>query len=187
MKLILSLTLTVAVSLLGSACFAQLSYVESTDGDLSGLFGSPTQLTFAVGLNTITGDVGSTNSSGATNGTDADYFSFVVGAGETVDMLSLTRTLNAAGSGSFIGYSSTGFTDQSGGGLDFNTIFSDGDVLIPGGLSALGPGTHTFWIQETGGPVNYSASFNLTSSVPEPSSGMALAGIGLLGVLRRRR
>lgn len=73
MKITLA-ALCLVLSLLATDAFAQLSYDESTDGDLSGAFVSPTQLIFGTGLNTITGEVGSSSSGGATNGTDADFF-----------------------------------------------------------------------------------------------------------------
>jgi len=188
MRNTLTLVFGLFVALTTSNAFAQLSYDESTDGDLSGAFGAPTQLVFGIGLNTITGDIGSMNSSGATNGTDADYFWFTLGAGETVDSIVTTRD-NTSTTQSFIGYvAGTAFGGQTAGDLDANTLF-DNETLLPGGLlsAPLTAGNHAFWVQETGGAVDYSITFNVTSAVPEPSSAIALIGLGLAGLIRRRR
>ena len=187
MKTLFTLAFGVAVAFCSSSVFAQLNYDESTDGDLSGGFAAPTELSFDVGLNTIIGNAGSANSGGATNGSDADYFWFSLGAGETVDEISTTRT--GAGSQSFIGYvAGTSFGGQTAADLDANTLFSDGETLLPGGLlsAPLTEGNHAFWIQETSGPIDYSISFNVTA-VPEPSSAIGLIGLGLIGFVRRRR
>jgi len=188
MKSLFAFAVGLALSLVSSDAFAQLSYDESVDGDLSGALGTPTQLIFDIGLNSITGDTGSTNSGGATNGSDADYFWFSLGAGESIDSISTTRS--GPGSQSFIGYvNDVSFGGQSAGDLDANTLFSDGQSLLPGGLLAapLTEGNHAFWIQETGGATDYSISFNVISAVPEPSSAIALIGLGLGGLVRRKR
>jgi hypothetical protein len=188
MKILFTLAFGLAVALGSSSAVGQLTYDESTDGDLSGDLGVPTELVFDVGLNTITGGAGSTSSGGATNGSDADYFWFSLGAGETVDSISTTRT--GAGAQSFIGYvAGTAFAGQTGPDTDANTLFSDGESLLPGGLlsAPLTAGNHAFWIQETSGEIDYSISFNVTAAVPEPSSAIALIGLGLIGFVRRRR
>ena len=187
MRTFLTLTFGLALAFCSSSAFGQLTYDESVDGDLSGALGSPTALSFGAGLNTITGDIGSTNSGGATDGTDADYFWFTVGAGQTVD--SITTTRSGPGTQSFIGYvAGTAFAGQTAGDIDANALFSDGESLLPGELSAtpLAAGNHAFWLQEIGGATDYSISFNVTA-VPEPSSAITLIGLGLIGFVRRRR
>lgn len=188
MKTALTLALGLFCSLIASDAFAQLTYDESTDGDLSGAFGTPAQLIFDLGVNTITGEVGSGNSGGATNGTDADYFTFSLGVGEVIDSITITR--DGPGNVSFIGYvNDSSFGGQTAGDLNGNTLFADGDSLLPGGLiaSSLTAGDHAFWIQETGGTTDYSISLNVTSAVPEPSSAIALLGLGVVGLVRRKR
>ena len=188
MKTILTLSFGLAVAFFSSTAIAQLTYDESVDGDLSGAFATPTALNFGVGLNSITGDIGSSNSGGATNGSDADYFWFTLGAGETVDSISVTRS--GPGTQSFIGYlNGNSFGGQTAGDLDVNTLFQDGETLLPGDLSAtpLAAGDHAFWLQEIAGATDYSISFNVTSAVPEPASAIALVGLGLIGLVRRFR
>ena len=174
--------------LLSSPAFGQLTYVESTDGELSDVFGAPDPLTFGVGVNTISGSIGGTGS-GSNNGTDADYFVFNLGANETVTSIFTTRT--GPTTQSFIGYfAGAAFTGQAAGDLTSNTLFSDNETLLPGGLLAgpLTQGTHAFWLQETGGQADYSIAFTVESSaIPEPSSAIALMGLGMVGFVRRRR
>ena len=175
-------------SISGSAALAQLDYDESVSGDLSGSLTSPTELIFDTGVNVISGNIGSDDFGGATNGTDADYFWFSLGEGESIDSIVTTRT--GSGTQSFIGYAAgVAFTGQGAGDVDEFALFSDGESLLPGELlsTPLTTGNHAFWLQETSGSVDYSISFNVVSSVPEPSSAIALVGLGFAGLVRRRR
>jgi len=159
---------------------AVLDYNENTDGDLSDVFGAPTALTLGLGANTITGIVG-TGSGGATNGTDADYFGFALSAGQSVDSILFTRT--GSTSQSFFGYKAdTAFAGQGNEDIDGFVLFSDGLEAVAS-LPAIGAGNHAFWVQETGGTVAYSVTFNV---VPEPASLTAVSAAGLL-LLRRRK
>ena len=192
MRIIASLILTFAMFFVGAPAVAQLNFNETTDGELSDDLSNPDELVFGIGVNTIAGNVGSTNGTGSTVGTDADFFTFSLAPGQSVDSISIART--GGGFQSFIGYvagtsfpgASTG--DLGAGDLDGNTLFSDGEALLPGGLlsSPLTEGDHAFWIQETGSPIDYAISFNV---VPEPDSAMLLVGLGLgvAGLVRRRR
>jgi len=177
------------LSIAASSANAQLTYDESTDGDLSGVFSSPASLNFDVGVNTIIGDIGNNGNTGATNGNDADYFTINIGASETLGSINVNSRTDGAGNGSFFGYiAGTSFPDQAT--TDGFIIFDgdDGDILddIAGG--PLGPGDYTFWIQETGNVgIDYSIGFNVTSSVPEPGSlAFLAAGLGLLLTRRKR-
>ncbi len=192
MRVFASLMLTVLMLFGGTSAVAQLSYNESNDGELSDDLSNPDLLVFGVGLNTVAGNVGSASGTGATNGTDADFFSFSLAPGLSVDSITATRT--GSGFQSFIGYVATGsFPGAStgalgAGDLDGNALFSDGESLLPGELlsSPLTAGDHAFWVQETGDAIDYSISFNV---VPEPAGSMLLVGLGL-GVtmmVRRRR
>ena len=188
MKTVLTLALGLFCSLMASESFAQLTYNESSDGDLSGALGTPTDLIFDLGVNTITGNIGGSATGGATNDSDADYFTFTLGAGEIIDSIVTTRG-NTSTTQSFIGYvAGSSFGGQTAADIDANTLF-DNESLLPGGLlsAPLTAGDHAFWLQETGGPVDYSISFNVTSAVPEPSSAIALLGLGVVGLVRRKR
>jgi len=182
----LAIAFLFAFSMINSACQGQLVYDEATDGDLSGLFATPTPLTLGVGLNTITGTIGPNGNDGATNGNDADYFTFVLGPNESANSLTIIR--DDPGS-SFSAYTNaSSFNGQTTG-----DIVGNGSLFSPAGLadgdvpSILGSGAHAFWIQETGGATGYTFSVNVVSTVPEPSSLLVLGIFGAAGLLRRRR
>jgi hypothetical protein len=190
MRKLLTLACVVAVALVGSNCVhAQLSYDEAVDGELSDLLGSPTELTLGVGVNTIVGNVGDTGS-GATNGSDADYFFFTLGAGESVDSIVASRPTGVT-SFSFVGYVfGDMFTGQTEDDLDADALFEDGQSLLPGELlnAPLTEGSHAFWVQETAGAADYGFTFNVVSTaIPEPASSIALFGLGIVGLIKRRR
>ena len=183
-----------------STAFAQgIVHDESSDGELSDSGPSPTSVTFGVGVNTIQGSLGGLGSGGgggASNGNDADIFTFTLAAGQTVDSITTTRS---DGNQGFIGYSNTAsivaFSDSAslGAAVQAGGLFGNGSVggASAGGLapipSTLGAGDHTFILQETVTPVDFSISFNVVQAVPEPSSAALLSGLALLGFARRRR
>lgn len=163
---------------------------ESVDGDLSGAFASPTALNFSVGDNTIIGDIGTNGNGGATNGNDADYFTIVVEAGETLDSINVDSR-SGAGQSFFAYTAGSAFTGQGGGDIDGSVLFSNssGEVLddLLGAPGSLGPGSYSFWIQETAtGVVDYQFTFRVTSAVPEPST-LGVLGLMLIGTTARRR
>ena len=184
--------LMLGMMLMASPSFGQLTYVESVNGDLSDSGPAPTSLgVFGPGVSTITGSLGATTGgSGATNGNDADIFTFTLGAGQSVTSISTTRQ-GPTGS-SFIGYSNSNSLSvvnsnaTLGAATPTNGLFNNG---TPGGVpTTLGAGDHTFFIQETNaGPVDYSISFNVVSAIPEPSSAALLSGLAMVGFIRRRR
>jgi len=125
----------VGLMLAVSPAFAQVVHNEAIDGDLSGVGPSPTELVFGVGLNTIQGSFGSAPAGvdgGATNGNDADIFTFTLGAGQSVESITTTRT--GAGTLSFIGHSSTSsisdFDDNAslGAAITTGSLFGNGAV-----------------------------------------------------------
>ena len=164
-------------------------YDEGASGDLSGNLASPTPLVLNNGANTIVGQMGDNGDTGATNGRDADYFSFIVGAGSSVTAINVdlyTFSPNDPGV-SFFGYTSgSSFTGQGAGDIDGQALFNaaSGDVLPSLAGGALGPGTYSFWLQETSANVvNYQLTF---TQIPEPSAGI-FALLGTLGIALRRR
>jgi len=183
--------LLLCLVLLASPAFAQVIHNEAVDGDLSDSGAVPMLFALSLGTNTIEGTLGpDAGGSGATNGNDADFFTFTLGAGQSIT--SFTTTRSGPGSQSFVGYSnsssiaSTTTTDLTGGNL-----FGDGflnSTAITAIPTTFGPGDHTFVFQEIGGgPVDYSASFEVVSTVPEPSSAVLLSGLAMCGFIRRRR
>jgi len=175
---------------------AQLTYDESVDGDLSGVFSNPDFLVFGVGSNNVIGDIGNNGNGGAVNaagaavGTnDADYFTISIGPSLQLDSIFVNET--TGGVSSFFAYTEgTAFGGVGNGDLDGFVLFNNGsgEILDDIATIPLGPGDYTFWIQETGNvAVDYDISFNV-SAIPEPGTlGFLAAGLGLVFVRRRRR
>lgn len=120
---------------------------------------------------------GSQNLTGAT-GSFTDIFNFSVGTSGSWKISLLNPDANAnfgAFTGSFDGASSASWTAS-------------------GITSSLAAGAHTFTVTgSTNAPaygswVTYSAQFNQVAAVPEPETvAMLLAGLGLIGMVTRRR
>ena len=193
------LAVLLGLMLLVSPTFAQgIIHNETIDGELSDTGPAPTSLgVLELGLSTIEGSLGgvSDGSGGATNGNDADIFTFTVAAGQTVNAITTTRSDDNLG---FIGYVNAATLpsitdgDSLGAAVDSGNLFGTGPIEeAAGGLdpipTSLGAGDHTFFLQETVDPVNFSISFNVVAAVPEPSSAALLGGLALLGCARRRR
>ncbi|MEM9352486.1 MAG: hypothetical protein AAGA92_05695 [Planctomycetota bacterium] len=182
------------LGLIAQSASASSIYNESIDGDLSGVFSAPDLLPITTGVNTLIGTTGANGGTGATDGSDADYFTITIPAGKELTTITLDSYVAnpAITSQSFIGYvNAAAFTGQGGGDIDDNELFGTADLGNPNlinaitGQSSLGPGDHSFWIQEIATTV-IDYQFSVTV-VPEPVS----AGLGLLGLAivagRRRR
>ncbi|MEM6823307.1 MAG: PEP-CTERM sorting domain-containing protein [Verrucomicrobiota bacterium] len=185
----------ISMALVSTELKSATIHEETIDGDLAGTPGSPTGFTVIAGLGTIVGSVGANGNTGATNGSDADYFSFNVPlSGVEITSLTLdsyTTFPNSSGFGSFLAYrfdsTSPGFPGQGFGDIDRSTIFnaSTTDLLGALGLTSLQSGFHSFWIQETAPTtVNYSITYE---AVPEPSTYALLILATSSGLLWRRR
>ena len=133
--------------------------------------------------------MGNNGDTGATNGQDADYFSFIVGTGSSVTAINVdlyTFSPNNPGVSFFAYTNGSSFTGQTGGDIDGQVLFNaaSGNVLASLAGGALGPGTYSFWLQETSpNVVNYQLTF---TQIPEPSVGI-FALLGSLGIALRRR
>lgn len=187
-SLFLSLSLPAAIMTSGTV---QASFDESLAGDLSGDFLNPTAINFNLGSNIISGSVGGSanGGGGATNGSDADYFSFSLAANQTLNAIRVISIDPADSNRSFFGYiNDTNFQNQST--VDGFVLFQDnsGDVtsgLIGGPLTG---GIHSFWIQETAGVLRpYSIEFEVTQ-VPVPAAALLFgSALGFLPWLKRRQ
>jgi len=190
--LLLTAVLTFAIS---GLCHASIVHDESVDGDLSNDNMSPTALLFNIGQNDI---IGSTTNSPL----DRDFWTFTIGANEQLDSVTFLQ-FDTTEDRSFFAVASGGTVPSvaSATGLLGSNLIGDPevgtDVLDNLGAAAfggtgfsgpLGPGSYTFWFQETAANVDYSFRFNVSSSaVPEPSSMMFLGlGITLMAARRRR-
>ena len=176
--------------LISHSSLAITVYDESVSGDLSGNMALPTLINTSAGANSILGDIGDNGNTGATDNSDADYFSIIVPAGGAITSITIDSfTFSPSNPGSsFAGYiADTAFADQGAGDVDAFQLFNGGSGSLFSGQMPLGPGTHSFWLQETSSNVvNYTLTFNQTAPVPEPASAMLLAG-GLATLALRRR
>ncbi len=188
-----------AALLAGSAAATQAATVwdESSHGDFSGLYDAPTALTLGLGGNVILGLTGLTP-----EGTDRDYFSFVVTNGAILTSLTLLDNTFVSGGVSFIGLQvGSRFTkpfDQIQpvdvlGFVHYDTSFVGVDMLplLDGPVfNGLPSGIYTAWVQDTGGSAaGYGFDFTV-SSAPVPLPGavwLLVSGALSLGALRRRR
>lgn len=186
-----------------SPCSAQLSWVEATNGDLSGNGSSPTIVNFSPGINHLEGSIGNTGS------LDADIFTFTIGSNQFLTSIVLpvfTLTQGSSGTGSFFAIAAGPTIDMQNPATHLgNSLISSINVgtAIDDELAAaqfggsgftmpLGPGTYTFWLQETGANtnINYALDFDV-QAVPEPATIMFITlGLSVIAIfcsLRQRR
>lgn len=196
--------------LAASPAFAQFSYDESIDGDLSTDPNATTVLGFVLGSNVVTGEVFNSNAVNtdfdSTDG-DRDFWTFTVGAGQTLERIDLLAYAPAnTGFAAIIegstGVIPSGSTDSllAAGILVNADDIADDDLLdefANGAVTTnsladpqLGPGTYTFVIQQTtslaglgGVPQAYSLDFVI---VPSPASALLVGAGGIVGTRRRR-
>jgi hypothetical protein len=196
------------LALLAAAVAAQAGTVpngwdEAVNGDLSNNGLVPSFVSVAVGNNVVAGTTGRAVAGGAV---DRDYFSITIPAGFVLSSVTVLAGTATLGDGSFIGLmAGASFTvpptTSDATGLLGWTLFSANDIgndlLVPmsnpffgssGFNTPLGPGSYSFWVQETSvGSSVYRLALEVTA-VPEPATALSLlAGLGLLAVARRRR
>ena len=164
--------LMIGLAIFAGQASADIVHDEAANGELSNDLAAPTVVNFAPGGNTVIGQVGDNGQTGATNGSDADYFTVNIGLGEEITSI-LIDSRSGAGS-SFFGYTEgVGFSGQGNDDIDGFVLFNNasGEVLddLTSGGSSLGPGDYSFWLQETSAvTVDYSVTFNVVSSVQNP-------------------
>ncbi len=194
-KLVTTFGCLALFALTGASPLAATIYDEGVSGDLSGAFGAPDSIgPLAVGGNEVIGQIGANGNTGATNGSDADYFTFTVGVGQSVDAINVLSFLFAPTDpgGSFFGYiADTSFAGQAGGDIAGFALFNaaSGDILGALAGGPLGPGDYAFWLQETAATsVDYTVSFVVSAvPLPAPLILMLSALTGLFGWTRRQQ
>jgi hypothetical protein len=137
-------------------------YMEKKSGDLSDDGLMPTAVKLKAGPNVIAGKYG-TSSSGVT---DRDYFTIKIMSGQTLDSIILEPETQVGLNVSFIGVQAGkkvtvppvgGSPEDLLGWTHYGTLDEGTDILpaIGEGSGAigftppLGPGTYSFWVQET--------------------------------------
>ena len=168
------------------------AYTESVDGDLSGDFLAPTLIATTSGSNIITGSIGDNGNTGATNGQDADYFSFDLAANETLTEINILSFLGS-NNVSFFGYvEDSAFNGQGFPDLDGSAFINDSSGNIINSLigGSITDTSISFWLQETAPvQVDYSIEFVIaTTPVPVPGAiwFFATSICGLVMVKRKR-
>ncbi|GAB5496497.1 MAG: hypothetical protein Phyf2KO_15770 [Phycisphaerales bacterium] len=184
----------VGVAFTAVSAAADIRWDEDIDGDLSSDNFNPTLLAFGPGSNMVFGDTAPEPNF------DPDFFTFVIPAGFELSSV-IFEEYDRVNEQSFfaveVGSQITDTGDPSGllSALLIGTVNGtmQGDELLDnlqnpnvfGGFNGnLGPGTYTFWFQETSVETNYGFDFVLTP-IPAPASIAVLSG-GLLLARRRR-
>jgi len=181
-----------------------LNWNEDFDGDLSGDGNAPTSILFTEGSNLIEGIMGAP---GGVGPVDADVWTFTILAGYYLTGINLVSySAPSSGIQSFMAIDDANTINMSdpsqhlSNGLwteqldGFGNTYTDLLAILDAGPAfggtgfsgALGPGTYTFWVQETSEEIQYCIDFVVTP-VPEPGGALLLGLTGLLLLRRRRR
>jgi hypothetical protein len=190
---------TAIFSTLSILLFASIAnagtYNEAVNGDISGDRAAPTVIPLDQGTNSLIA---------SSMAGDIEYYTMTVPVGFRLTAINVASYAN--GNLSFIAVQrGTTFTEPPTGTTVGNLLgyshFGSGNSTIgtdildnigtgagsQGFVGPLGPGTYTFWTQETGGvAVSYTLNFQLSTAVPAVPRfafiGMA-AALGLLGAV----
>lgn len=192
-------TTITALTLAATATIATAGIANTFDeavlGDFSDDRFAPTFFDFSLGSNIVTNSVVDSDIPGIG---DRDYYTFSLAAGESIETITLLSATNPAG-----GNDATAFV-----GLAFDSIFDfDPDMFtgpglagfvltapdlpgtnilgeLSGGLTSLGEGDYTLWIQQTGSDLTeLSIDFNV---IPAPATSAILGSMALIATRRRR-
>lgn len=184
------------ISVTGSAQ-AQVDFNESSfGGDFSNVASAPTDLgSLGVGVSNIIGTSQSGNA-------DRDHVTFTIDPGFEITSVQITDFDPSAGNGSFLGLAAGDTVPGAGSDFLFAGLVNIGETDAPlellggsgGGFGGagvpaiLGPGDYAFLFNEVGAVnANYTAQITVASTVPEPSSAIVLAGLGMFAARRRRK
>lgn len=199
LRLTVRVLLCVGLSLLASSGFAATLWNESASGDLSDLQASPTALALSIGVNSIIGTVGGTNTK--------DFVALTVPAGDKLTSITLAAYSSTDAQGftgvqagssfvgstvsadSYLGYAHFGTGATNGNLPPTNLIGTDilplmGNTTLAQGAGGftppLGAGTYTFLIQQLGANTSYQFDYNVAQA-PEPTT-VSLWAIGVMGL-----
>lgn len=197
-----TLALTLLVGIATNAASGQVVFDDAVDGNASSIGSSPTTLGLNFGSNIVNGTV--TSPSNIRN-----FYNFTIGAGQQLSAINLDAInvtdesgdvsldpgfyaliAGSTGTNPADGFANLGgaLYDPSSAGINLLDAIGSGGISGGTGFETIGPGDFTFVIQQTGPEVsNFSLDFQVVNAVPEPSSAVLLAGLGVVGMIRRRR
>ena len=194
-----TLTLAVVAWACSPLAARAAAYVESINGDLSGVAAAPTPWALGLGANPLTGTAGSNFNTGVN---DYDLVAFTVPVGLRLDSILITNYQNVDPFAlAFIGMQAgTPWLDGFGFSISGNFLMGwahvdstmeDVDLLYkiqdhandPPFAIPLASGTYTMLIQDIDTSFDYTLTFH-ASPVPEPSAA-ALLAIGGACCIRR--
>ncbi len=177
----LALALIATATLLASTGSLAAGYKEKDSGDLSDDGKSPTTVELKLGANVISGRFGAKAKPAGTV-VDRDYFTVKVPSGQQLSAVTLGSKTVTGSSAAFIGVQSgkkvTAAPDGTSyaallGWADFSAADAGKDLLPRIGTGAgakgfvppLGPGTYSFWVQDTSVcDCNYAFTFQVTKA-----------------------
>jgi hypothetical protein len=186
-KMVRTLWGVVFCSLVAFNAYAATVYDEAIRGDLSNDNLNPTIINLDVGTNLISGSTIHQPS------LDRDFFTVTIGTGHRLEAIMLSSYSNTDDLG-FIGYKAggqfpnLGFTGVDGWGLIGGPpgLSVGDDVLSFLARGPVGPGTYSFWLQETSGNMTYTLDYQV-AAVPLPAAlPLFLSGLLGLGVIAQR-
>ncbi len=192
-------TTITALTLAATATIATAGIANTFDeavlGDFSDDRFAPTFFDFSLGSNIVTNSV---VDSGVPGIGDRDYYTFSLAAGESIETITLLSATNPAGGNdatAFVGLAFDSFFDFdpdmfTGPGLAGFVLTAPDlpgtNILgeLSGGLTSLGEGDYTLWIQQTGSDLTeLSIDFNV---IPAPATSAILGSMALIATRRRR-
>lgn len=186
-----------ATLLITSSSYGNIVHDEDIDGDLSGDNLAPANLVFAPGDNEIHGST-------TFDPLDRDFITISVNTGFELTEIILQLYNSDPGQQSFFAVeagsqvtSTTNPANLLGSALiGFDPGSQQGDNVLDdlgnaglggaGFSGSLGPGTYTFWYQETGSDTSYEFNY-IIQAIPEPGSTLLVACFGTGMVFRRQR
>jgi len=186
--------LLAAMAVTAPATLHALNYNEAVSGDLSDNRLAPTPLTLTLGSNIISGTMGGDPGDGIP--LDRDFFSFIIHPGQLLTSINVLEYTPSGQSFYAISAGTSIDIESPSDHLANYLITGNGNILDDmalgshsGGLGItdpLGPGTYTVWFQELASVVTYQMDYTI-AAIPEPSTALFGAALGLVAMARRRR